>query len=63
MLQQLAGGVVISSSSSRDLIPQLVTFSSLFQLTLFTLHDAEFYEDMTGRYSIVVYIMKDISFS
>ncbi|XP_065905811.1 ubiquitin-protein ligase E3C-like isoform X2 [Dysidea avara] len=46
VLQQLAGGVVISPISSHDLIPQLVTFCSLFQLTLFTLHDAEFYVDM-----------------
>ena len=52
VLQQLAGGVEISSNSSRELIPQMTTFCSLFQLTLLTLHDAEFYQDMAGWYSI-----------
>ena len=49
VLKQLAGGVLISSTSSRDLIPKLTTFSAIFQIILFALHDAEFYGDIAGK--------------
>lgn len=63
VLKQLAGGVIISSTCSNELIPQLVTFSAIFQLMLFTLHDAEFYGDITGQYILSCLYFKIIHIS
>jgi len=48
VMKQLTGGVLLSSTCSYDLIPQLVTFCSLFQVALLAVHDADFFKEIAG---------------
>ena len=51
-LQQLARGGSPPHPAGMMLVEQLTTFCLLFTLYLSTLHDAEFYHEMKGRYAV-----------
>lgn len=48
-LQQLARGVVLPQREAVTLVEQLSTFTTLFFLYLYTLHDTEFYREVKGE--------------
>jgi ubiquitin-protein ligase E3 C len=45
----LSRGLTMSDRDIGRIVPLLATFCSMFSHSLHTLHDADFYEDTTGK--------------